>query len=624
MNRRTLLLVVFGLGLLAPGVSAADEPPDLPREELARLGQSATALVFLASTSRFAAALCVHPSGLFVTNVEPFVRPGRPLDGVRLVIRPGRSGQSVHDATVLCRLEEPGLTLIRIDGAAGLVAPPLASPDDLDELMDVTAFDVPAVPGRDWDRAKVYPSIHAAAGSITAIQRQGGRPDRIQFDAPISRGGVGGPLLDAKGRVVGVVLGRARAGAGEGVPLSVPMNRLDEFLNHAELTFTPPEVDAGNLLRPVRFRARVRTFFPSRDPLEVSLTLRGWSEGERRFPMTSVGETFEVEAAPLETRPAPASVRLEAMYDDGTVSARFEDHTIVIAGARPVRLGDVRLLRPGPPAVALLGNGTTIEGTGVSGLGEATGTVAGQGLPLDLGRAGMIRVEPPDEYSSITCSVVVRRAGGEIGRVTTRIDPAGRVSPCLEAIRAGRFIRPARSETPVTYLTFEGGARTRPVSAGPSAVFGAGEFRVVLPGAENLASNDPHAGTVRFVRRTDPGRGVVVETAPAGTPGRWEFRFEAPVGLSLAAADYSGARGLDTSGDAAELRFEPPAGLEGYQWTSNQLLGNSGRFVVWEIEVKEGRVDRLAIDFQGRCETWDRIHLVKPFHGMIRYNSTYQ
>jgi hypothetical protein len=623
MNRRALLLLATGLGLCAPGLATAGEPRDLAREELSRLGESATALVDLTSSARrFAAALCVHPSGLFVTNVEPFVPPGVPFVGGRVVIRPGRPDQSIHEATVLCQLREPGLTLLRVEGAKGLVAPPLAPTDEIDELMDVTAFDVPAIPGPDWDQKKIYPFIHVSTGSISAIQRQGGRPYRIQFDAPISPGGVGGPLLDAKGRVLGVVLGRVRAGAGEGVPLAVPVNRLDEFLNHAELTFTPPEVNAENLLRPVRFRAMVRTFFPSRDPLAVSLTLRGWSEGGRQFPMTLKDGAYEVEAEPLANRPAPASVRLEAMYDDGTVSARFEDRTVVIAGARPVRLGEIRLLRLGSRAVAVLGNGTTIEGTGVSGLDKAIATVAGQALPVDLGRARMIQVEPPDDYPAIACSVVVRRAGRELGRVTTPICPAERVSPCLEALRDGRFIRPARSDTPVTYLTFEGGSRTRSIP-GPSAAFGAGDLKVVLPNAGNYATIDVPRSTAEFVRRTNSYRGVVIETAPPGAPGRWEFRFEAPYGQNLAAADYPHVRGLDTSGEAAEFRFAPPAGLKGYDWTANQNRGNSGRFVVWEIAVKEGKVERLAIDFVGKCETWDGIHLVKRFYGMLRYNSTF-
>jgi len=624
MSRRTPLLVLFGLRLFFPGAATADEPPNLSREELIRLGQSATALVdFTAYSRRFAAALCVHPSGLFVTNAEPFVPPGMPFDGVRLVIRPGQPNQSVHDAVVLCRLKDPGLTLLRVNGAERLVAPALTSPENIDELMDVTAFDVPALPGRDWDLKKIYPPVHAGTGSVSAIQRQGGRPFRIQFDPPPSKGSAGGPLLDAKGRVLGVVLGRVQAGAGEGVGLAVPVNRLDQFLNHAEIAFSPPEVNAGNLRRPIPFRAQVQTFFPSKDPLEVSLILGDSSAGERQFPMTLKDGAYEVKAEPFTALPSPASVKLEAMYNDGTVSARVEDRTVVIEGARAVRLGEIRLLRPRPRAVVLLGNGITLEGPSVSGLGEATATVGGQTLPIDLGRAEMIAVKPPDEYPAIACSVVARRAGREVGRESPPIYSADRVSPCLEAIRDGRFIRPARSDAPVTYLTFESGVKAALVP-GPSAAFGEGDFRVMLASHGNYANIDPRAGTIQSVRRTNPNRGIIVETAPRGAPGRWEFSFESPHGRDLAAGDFPGARGMDVSGEAPEIKFDAPAGLKGYEWSSNQNAGNSGHFVVWEIEVQEGRVNRLAIDFVGRCEWWNSIAYVKPFYGMIRYNSTLQ
>jgi hypothetical protein len=624
MSRRIAVLVLLGLALFASGAVMAAEPADLPKDELTRLGTDVTALVdFTGYSGRFASALCVHPSGLFVTNAEPFVRPGATFDVVRLVIRPGRPDQSVHDAAVLCRLADTGLTLLRVDGATGLVAPPLATPDAIDELMDVAAFDVPAPPGRDWDAKRVYPPVRAGMGSISAIQRQGGRLFRIQFDAPLSPGSTGGPLLDTKGRVLSVVLGRARAGAGEGVGLAVPADRLDQFLNHAEVTLTPPDVNAENLSRPVLFRARAKTFFPSKAPLEVGLILGGLPTGERQFPMTPKDGAYEATAEPLSAPLAPRPIRLEAMYDDGTVSARVEDRTVTIDGARAVRLGEIRLLRPRPRAVALLGNGTTLEGLAVSGLGEVAATVGSQTFPLDLAHAQKIAVKPPEEFPAIACSVVARRDGRELGRESTLIYAADRVSPCLEALRDGRFIRPARGDSPATYLTFEGGAKATP-GPGPSVAFGEGGFRVALAEHGNYAVVDRRAGLVQGVRRTNTRRGIIVESAPRGTADRWEFCFEAPQSRDLNAGDYPDARGMDVSGVAPEIKFDPPAGLKGYEWVGDQNVGNSGRFVVWEIEVEGDRVTCLAIDFTGRCRAVSGIHPVKPFYGMIRFKSTFQ
>src|SRR5262245_7008149 len=57
-------VLAAGLGPLAV---RADEPPDLPRGEIARRGREATAFLEV-GPGRSATAFCVHPSGLFVTN----------------------------------------------------------------------------------------------------------------------------------------------------------------------------------------------------------------------------------------------------------------------------------------------------------------------------------------------------------------------------------------------------------------------------------------------------------------------------------------------------------------------------------------------------------------------------
>ena len=474
----------------------AVEPPDLSKDELIRRGTDATAFVdFTGYSGSFASALCVHPSGLFVTNAEPFVRPGVTFDTVRLVIRPGRPDQSVHDAAVLCRLADPGLTLLRVDGAAGLVAPPLAPPGTIDELMDVAVFDVPALPGRGWDAKKAYPPVRAGEGSVSAIQKQGGGLYRIQFDAPLSPGSTGGPLLDAKGRVLGVILGRVRAGVGEGVGLAVPANRLDQFLNHAEVTFTPPEVDAENLRRPALFRARAMTFFPSKGPLEVALILGGLPTGKHQFPMTLKDGT---------TKPPPSlSPLLSPPRRFG-----WKRCTMTARSRRGWRTGRSRSTAPGPSGLAR--SASSASGPGPSRC-SATGRRS-KGPPSP----GWARWPRPSAGRHSRSTWIVRRRSRSsrpknsppsparwspagrprAGRESTLIYAADRVSPCLEALRDGRFIRPARGDSPVTYLTFEGGTRSTP-GPGPSAAFGPGAFRAALAEHKNYAVIDRSAGVVR-------------------------------------------------------------------------------------------------------------------------------
>ncbi len=67
--------------------------------------------------------------------------------------------------------------------------------------------------------------VVAATRSIASLTSQYSLPDAIQTDAPINRGNSGGPLLDARGRVIGINAQiRSESGTAEGVGFAVPIN----------------------------------------------------------------------------------------------------------------------------------------------------------------------------------------------------------------------------------------------------------------------------------------------------------------------------------------------------------------------------------------------------------------
>jgi hypothetical protein len=90
----------------------------------------------------------------------------------------------------------------------------------------------------------------------------------------------------------------------------------------------------------------------------------------------------------------------------------------------------------------------------------------------------------------------------------------------------------------------------------------------------------------------------------------WTLDVGAGKGQMLQAGEYRDAKRFGFGGDSPGLSFS------GKGRGSNSL---SGEFVVWELEVAEGQITRLAIDFVQRSEGKNA-----PLTGTLRFNSTFE
>jgi hypothetical protein len=408
-------------------VRAGDET--LTRVQIARLGKAATALVEVkaARGQGHASAFCIHPAGWFLTNAH--VAQGE----LTLVLNPSLKTEKAYQARVVRSDTELDLALLHVEGVKDLPALALGSDEGLEEQMDAMAFGFPLVESSSTGR-EGYPSISVNSGSITALRRQEGRLKEIQLDAELNPGNSGGPVLDSRGKVIGVVRsGVVARGLGRtGMNHAIPVSTVAGFLARPEVEFDPPRLGPSGLHKPVRFEARVTALLPSPAPLSVDLILKAGDGQGRTARMEAHGDRHRLTAVPIPGPSGPVTLRLAARFEDGSLEATATDRTFT-AGCRQVALADVRTIWPGSPARVSLRNGTIITGA-LSGLDAVPVPVGRQTLAVKLDGAKVVEVTPVAELERVTCTLVVHQGDKEVYRDTHGLGVAGLLTnPSFEA-----------------------------------------------------------------------------------------------------------------------------------------------------------------------------------------------
>jgi hypothetical protein len=548
---------------------AADDA--LSREAIAKRAKAATALVEVKPV--YGSGFCIHSSGLFVTN-EHVVRQG--AEAVTVVLNAGLKTQKVLKAKVIRRDKALDLTLLKVEGDEAFEALELGSDKDLGELTELIACGFPFGPA--LARQGEYPAISINLGSVTSLRRdKDGELDRIQLDAAMNPGNSGGPVLDRGGKVVGMVVSGIQ---GSGVNMAIPVSHLQRFLARPEIVLTLPAIKAANQHEECEFTAKTISLLPSKEVPDLELTLGAEPGKEWRFPMKLADGVYRARAVPFPAREGPPACRVEVKYEDGAVSGTTEDRTYRL-GDKEVRLSQLRSLRLGPKPEARLADGQRLEAK-PAGLDVLLLQVGKQSLRLDLTSALEVNVEAHEEPTALSCTVLARQAGREVGRQSAPLYIEGLSRPSLEGLAEGKFVKPVRSGAPVSSL------------------------RVVSTKGDYIGQGESYSYGGNELTVQTNGRGVTVNV---GGPGGWTLNFGGPGNRFLEVGEYDGAKRFPFSGDAPGIEFY------GNGRGCNII---AGKFVVWEIEVKGNQVVRLAIDFIQRCE-----EKMPPLYGSLRINSSF-
>ena len=107
-------------------------------------------------------------------------------------------------------------------------------------ILKVSKVDAPALPLGDSNEVQIGQSVYAVGNPIGFLEgtfapcfvssiRGKDRNKSIQITSPISPGSSGGPLLNDKGRVIGIVVGSITE--GQNLNFAIPSNHLKELLD---------------------------------------------------------------------------------------------------------------------------------------------------------------------------------------------------------------------------------------------------------------------------------------------------------------------------------------------------------------------------------------------------------
>ncbi|MGP3985233.1 trypsin-like peptidase domain-containing protein [Streptomyces sp. 3N207] len=151
--------------------------------------------------------------GHILTN-NHVVESAKGSDGVRVTFNGGQTATG----EVIGSDSGYDLAVVKVSGVSGLTPLPLGNSDAVRVGDPVIAFGAPF----DLDGTVTTGIVSATERPITAGSREPGSElsyvDALQTDAPINPGNSGGPLVDSRGRVVGVNSAIKGAGSDSGLP----------------------------------------------------------------------------------------------------------------------------------------------------------------------------------------------------------------------------------------------------------------------------------------------------------------------------------------------------------------------------------------------------------------------
>jgi hypothetical protein len=417
---------------MLPRAALAEMPP-----ELLRNSQRATATVIntyeveaedgIYVKERIGTAFCITKTGYFVTDAHVIGSQDR----VRIAVDRWPDGVYYYDAHLVKRDNTLDLAVLKVDHVKGLTPISIAAPATVAVGQRITALGYPVKESyQDNGIEPLFKTALVHRGRVTALYGKGHVLTDVQTDTGMSAGGSGGPVLNDRGQLVGIIQ-RGRKGSKANLSKSANMilkylatPELAVLLHRPEMEFSPPEgIPAGEIMRDHTFSAWL---FPGLDPLpsaQVDLTLHAPGAPPRLYHGTARPDgAYVFHASPLPLAPDLHTLTLTTSGSDPSHTACYQvKDQRLSCGNRPLNLSDIARIDQGTQPVVTLLSGELLHGA-LQGL-EAVPTLAdGRIVSRDL--QGEKRIVVHEGYPlprMIECHVSVVRATKTLFERTSKI-----------------------------------------------------------------------------------------------------------------------------------------------------------------------------------------------------------
>jgi S1-C subfamily serine protease len=607
-SRYVPLIFVLSAPLLRAATTGTPttETAKLSRSDIAAIAKQATALIEV-EKNYFGTAFCVHETGLFITNAH-VVRRLSSDEGALLILNSGTSNETKVRAKVIRTDEKSDLALLKTVSSISTFRPlPIGRDDQLAELSELLVFGYPFGTAMSLKEA-TYPTISANVVNISSLRRGGNELDFIQMDSALNPGNSGGPVIDAGGTVVGVVMGGI---PGAGINLAIPSHKITKLIEKPIVIFTPPVLAGKKPGSPTDLSIKVLPGSGYKGPFRVSVTLKCGEESVRRYEMAPRQNDYFV-TVPYLHKGEESMVDVKLRTPEVEISAPAVDADFRIADTN-LKLSEIKNYKGGTNGGTQLKSGKNLPG-GPSGQTAIFFKIAGQNVKIPLETVQSFEVGAQSEGTDTSCEFVVTSAAGtELDRYTDVISRDGSVRSLMDNLAQGGFARPAVASAPQNWLKLRienlEGERNRKEEVIPVPVFT--EVNTTTSGARRqqviMQNQQPFFNGQNLTLRV----------------GEWNLNFNArPSDKELTVGTYNDAYRHQKEGSPS-LSISGP--------NRHMVHEIDGAFRVWELEYdkRTRRITKLAIDFTLKdCDdnfpkTPDMYRL-KSVSGMIRINSSYR